>query len=937
MISLKVKTEYSLQSSLIKIKDLISFLCKHNIDVCGICDDELFGVIEFYNECINNNIKPIIGLEINIDDKKVCIYPKNYEGYKKLLKINTTKFERSITEVDLNDDNLLIVIPYKYNDIYELFNKDNTFLGYENEDEKKNTLLLTKKCIPFKSVRTLDKKDIKYLEYLKMLNNNLEYNDDYYEMDINEDDLKRLNAFANLISIDIPKNNRYIPVYINNSKEYLYKLSTAGLNKRLNNKVDDVYKNRLEEELNIINKMGFTDYFLIVYDYVLYAKKNNILVGPGRGSAAGSLVSYAIGITDIDPIKYDLLFARFLNPYRKKMPDIDIDFEDTKRMDVISYVKEKYGFNNVALGITFNSLKSKLVLRDLSKLLKIDEKLFSKFIKEIDANKNLKGNLENEKVKKYLEVYPELKKLYDVSLHLEGLKKNISTHAAGVVICSRPLDEIIPIYNDGEMLKTGIAMEYLEDLGLLKMDILALRNLTVISSITSSIKNIDLNNIDLEDNKTYELFKNADTDDIFQFESKYAKNALSKLNVSNFDELVIAMALVRPGPSSQIDTYIKNKGRKDLGIHPSLESLLTSTNGIIIFQEQVMNILTKIAGYTLYEADSIRIAISKKKEDIINKEEQNFISKAIKNGYEKEFATDLFNQIKRFADYGFNKAHAVSYAMIAYKMAYLKANYPLEFSLAILKDNKDDVTKKRLMNNLKVNNIKILKPNINYSTNEYMLKNNSLLLPFTVVKGLAINVINEIISKREKKYTDIYEFFIKCREVLTQSVYEILVKSGVLDEFKYNKHTLIENYDALLNYAELEDDSASKPLLEEYEEYDDITIREFEKEYFGFYIGNHPCSIYSKVVKVLNTKNYLFKNIKMALLVEKISMIKTKNNEDMCFINASDETGNIELTVFPDVLSNSPNININDIIFIEGKSSKRYDKYQIIVNKIESK
>lgn len=939
LIPIRVITEYSLLKSLIKIDDLIKALKEKHIDICGICDDELYGSIEFYLKCQSNNIKPLIGLEVKIDNHLFYLYAKNYEGYQKLIAINYDK--ENLALEDIIDDNILIVLPNKEIAIYKEFvNKDNIYISYSTNDEKKHALLLTNNIVYSNNIRCLIKEDIKYIDYLKLLGKSFEHTDSDYLLDnIPKDDYEYLLSFSNKIDIKIPFDKRYIPIYRKETNSYLYlsKLAHVGLEKRLNNTVLKEYQERLEEELNIIKDMSFVDYFLIVYDYVLYAKKNNILVGPGRGSAAGSLVSYSTGITDIDPIKYDLSFARFLNPYRKKMPDIDIDFEDSKREVVTNYVKDKYGKDNVALGLTFNTYKARLILRDLAKVFKIDSYVFNRFIKYIDNRKNLKNNKENEIVSKYLSMYSELNDLYDVAIHLEGLKKNISTHAAGVVISSNPLKEIIPVIKDDNINRTGITMDYLEKLGLLKMDFLALRNLTTIKNILEKTDNITFDSIPLDDKKTYELFANGDTDDIFQFESSYAKNTLIKLKPSSFEELSIAMALVRPGPSNQIDLYIENKEKKEVNVHESLKDVLKSTWGIIIYQEQVMKILVKIAGYSEYEADNIRNAISKKKEDIIIKEEENFLNKGLKNGYDKSFLIDLFNQIKRFAEYGFNKAHSVSYSLISYRLAYLKVNYPVYFYITLLSEVKDDMKRKNYLNKLKENGIKILKPNINKANNQFQLKNDYLLLPFNMIKGLNENVINEIINNRKEEYHDIYDFLIKNKNIVNESIYEILVRASVFSNFKMTSKALIEKKYEIFNYASLEDLSFAKPILDIKEEYDNKTLLLDEIKSYGTYLGNHPASIYTRVIKVKDVNKYLFKNIKMALMVEKVTKINTKKGDAMAFVMASDETGNVELTIFPDVFKTVSDLKENEIILLDAKPSKRFDKNQVIVNNIKRK
>ena len=545
IVPLKVTTDYTLLSSLIKVKDLITFCVKKNIKSCAICDTNLFGSIEFYKLCKSNNIKPIIGLEVIFEGKNIYLYAENYKGYQNLLKINTIISERDITYDELKkySKDILIIIPYSSNNLYDKLDiYNNKFIGYSTKDEKKNSLLITNNVVYINDIKMFNKEDIIYTNYLNELSgNNIDFNDRYFNYsNLDSYELNELDKICDLLNVEIPINKRYIPKYKKDidSFEFLSNLALKGLKKRLNNKVSKEYLDRLKYELSVIKKMGFVDYFLIVYDYVLYAKKNDILVGPGRGSAAGSLVSYVIGITDIDPIKYNLLFERFLNYERVSMPDIDIDFDSLKRDDVIEYVKDRYGIYNVAGGMTYTTYKSKLVLRDVSKLLKIDDKILNKFLRVINRNLSLKDNLKNNNIKKYINSYSELKKLYEVSLHLEGLKKNISTHAAGIVISDRSLDEIIPMYKNEEVYLAGVDMSYLEDLGLLKMDFLSLKNLTIINNIITKIPNFKLKDIPLDDKDVYKLFGDANTDGIFQFETYSFKNILPKFEPKNFNELV---------------------------------------------------------------------------------------------------------------------------------------------------------------------------------------------------------------------------------------------------------------------------------------------------------------------------------------------------------------------------------------------------------------
>ena len=937
LIPLKITTEYSLLKSLIKLPDLISFLLENNIKECAICDENLNGFMDFYLKCKENNIKPIIGLDTVYESMHIYVYAKNYLGYQELLKIDYLKDNMNLSY--LENSNLLVIIPFKSIDIYEkLKYKDNIYIGFCNDIEKNNALLICDKIVYVDNVRCLFKKDISYLKYLKMLNDNFVYNDNAYYKTSSFEDIQTTYEFSKQINLEIPFDKKYIPKYNNsdNNYEYLKKLCILGLNKRFNGKVSNKYKERILYELDVINKMGFVDYFLIVYDYVLYAKKNDIFVGPGRGSAAGSLVSYSLGITNIDPIKYDLLFERFLNINRKKMPDIDIDFESDKRINMIEYVKNKYGFDKVAVGLTFNNYKAKLILRDLAKILKVDSNVFDKFIKNINSSLSLKENYQNEKVKKYIEMYSELKNLYDISYHLEGLKKNTSTHAAGVIISSEKLGKIIPISNEDGTLKTGIEMPYLEKMGLLKMDFLALEKLNIISKVSKKIKNFNINNIPLDDKKTLKIFYDADTDDIFQFESSYAKSVLDKLKITSFNELIVSLALVRPGANKQIDEYLKNK-KEGINLTGDLADILGSTYGTIIYQEQVMKIFEKVGGYSLFEADDIRVAISKKKEDIINAQHDKFVSGGIKNGYSKEFVEKLFNKIKEFGGYGFNKSHSVAYALVSYQMAYLKANYPKEFMFYLLENNKDISKCEKILSSLKNSGYKLLKPNINYSIDKYAEKNGYILLPLNIIRGLNDDIISKIIRVRENGFNDIFDFFVKTNSFLNKETYLILIKSGALDIFKINKQTMIKNIDVILNYASIYSDGLGKPILIKYPEYDEATLREFEILSYGMYITNHPCSKYKDVIKVENIKNYLFKNINMVLLIKSIRTIKDKNGGEMAFLECEDETGKVNLTMFSSLYAKNNDLKANELIIVNVKVSKRFDKLNVLVNNIKRK
>lgn len=940
-IPLKVTTDYTLLKSLIKVPNLISFLSEKNIDVCGICDENLYGVLEFYYACKKNNIKPIVGLDVKIDDLNVYLYAMNFDGYKNLLKIHTLKEKNELILDDLSvyKDSILCIVPFKSKELFDklkFFN--NLYISYNNSLERLNALTITSNVLYINDLKALKKDDVLFFAYLDKLRKEEVgmYEQNYYfAPDI---DLGKIDEVISLLNLELEFNKKYIPKYKDNidSSSFLHDLCFKGLTKRLNGKVPDIYLKRLNYELKIINEIGFVDYFLIVYDYVLYAKRHDILVGPGRGSAAGSLVSYSIGITEIDPLKYNLLFERFLNPERVTMPDIDVDFDALKREEIIEYVRNRYGDKNVALGLTFTTLKSKLVLREIGKLLKINDTLLDNFIKCINGNICLKDNLTNENIKKYLNNYNELKKLYNISMHLEGLKKNTSTHAAGVVISSTNLDEIIPIHYENNTLITGVTMDYLESIGLLKMDFLALKNLTTIKNILDEVGKDALKNIDLNDKAVLNLFCTGKTEGIFQFETSLMRNLIRKLKPSSFNDLVASLALGRPGALEEADEYIARKnGKKEITyIHKDLEPILKDTYGIILYQEQIIAILGKIGGYSLAEADIIRRAISKKKESVINAEKEKFINGAISKGYDRSVATLIYDLIVKFASYGFNKAHSVAYARISYDMAYLKVKYPEYFIIEMI-NNKDNEKFAKLVLFLKNKGIKLEKPDVNLSHNKFYISGKELIMPLWQIKGIPENLSEKIIENRKDGYTDFFDFVCKNKKILNENILNTLIKAEALRSFNLNERTLVENIAVALNFAEIDDELIKRPVIIELDDYSDEVKRNNELESFGYFITNHPASKYQNVMKLEMLEKYLFKNIKCVVLVNRISNIKTKKNENMAFISASDETGTCDFTIFPKNMNLINDLKIGDLVEINGNVSKRFDKVSIIVNNIK--
>ena len=972
--SLYVKTNYSLLSSLVSIDNLILYAVEHKLSALAICDDNMTSTKIFYDKCIKNNIKPIIGLDLKYNNSNILMYAKNFIGYQSLIKLSTISSERDITITDLEtyNNDVVVVLPYKdfalYNELTRLYN--NLYIGVLNKIEEKESYKVTKNVVFINKVLYLNKEHEKYLKYLFMIRDSKTIADDVTFKDnynymllsdaislVSNETLNNTNVIADMCNLELSKRDDLLPVYDTNidSDQYIVKLSVAGLNKRLGGNVSDVYKKRLIYELDVIKRMGFSNYFLVVYDFIKYAKKNNILVGPGRGSAAGSLVAYSLGITEIDPIKYDLLFERFLNPERVSMPDIDTDFPDIYRNNIIEYVRNKYGEKRVSGIITFGTMAAKLVLRDVGRVLNIPPKTIDTLCKKIptvtkDKLKDFYDRDEN--FRNIINSSDKLMLLYEISTLIEGFPRHISTHAAGVVMSRIDLDRIIPLVRNNDMYISGYTMEYLEELGLLKMDFLGIKNLTTIMNIIADIESslgikINFSDIPLDDPDALKLFETADTCGIFQFESEGMKNFLRKLRPNTIYDIFAAIALFRPGPAVNIDSYIRRKhGLEQVTyLDPCLEGILSSTYGIIIYQEQIMQIANVMAGFSYGEADILRRAMSKKKLDLLKGEEIRFIEGSVTRGHKEEDAKRVFDLILNFANYGFNKSHSVSYAIVAYKMAYLKAKYPKFFFSNLLSSViGSEVKTIEYINEARKLGINVILPDINRSTNKYEVVDNGILFPLSNIKNVGIVTCKDIINSRGDGFSDIYDCFSKIlSRNVNKSTLEALIDVSCFDSFGYNKKTLYYNLDNLINYAtltkDLDPDLVIKPDIEIMDEFSKGELLSNEKASLGFYLSSHPTTIYksrtSNVVNLADIKNYFGKRVELLVMIDKVRVVNTKNNDKMAFYLASDDTAQTDLTLFPKAYEKYKDIDKGEIVLVKGEVQRRFDKYQIIVNEIK--
>lgn len=733
-----------------------------------------------------------------------------------------------------------------------------------------------------------------------------------------------------------------LPKASDNELEELFNQSRDGLNKRLANlSVDrDVYFNRLDFELEVIKNMGFPGYFLIVSDFIKWSKNNGIPVGPGRGSGAGSIVAWSLYITDLDPIRFGLLFERFLNPERISLPDFDIDFCQHRRDEVIKYVQEKYGEDRVAQIITFGKLQARVVLRDVGRVLQIPYGQIDKIAKLVPFNAvnpvSLGQAIEMEPMlKAAAKEDPEIDKLLNIALKLEGLHRHASTHAAGLVIGDRPLQEIVPLYSDDKsnMLVIQYSMKYAETAGLVKFDFLGLKTLTVIDHAIELIhKNnpsFDINTISLDDSKVFEILGKGQSTGIFQFESAGMKDALRKMRPDSFGDMIALGALYRPGPMDNIPTYIacKHNVQQPDYLHPSLEGILKETFGVIIYQEQVMQIAQVLAGYSLGSADLLRKAMGKKIKAEMDDQRQIFVSGAIKNNIDEAQASYIFDLVAKFAGYGFNKAHATAYALISYQTAYLKANYLLEFLTASLNLEIDDTDKLNIFQQeAKSFGIKILPPDINLSQSYFSIENGAIRYGLGGLKSIGVQAMELLCQEREEhgKFEDIFDFAKKVSaKILHKRSLETLIKAGAFDSLNSNRQQLFTAIDILSNYNNMlskeknsnqlslfgaKSTEQYKPSLPKIEDWDDNKKVIYEFEGLGFYLSSHPLDQYKDILdqtSIVTSDHLKNEHIMGYTIVELAGMIissKARVSPKGRYMQAilSDCYGSVEISFFDD-------------------------------------
>lgn len=1008
---LYVQTEYSILQSACRLEPLFVRLREDGVSACAIVDEgTMYGTIKFYKGCLKNNIKPIIGLKVNYiyNDEKdtILLYAMNEFGYKNLLKISsrmslnygTVDFEylqkaslgllaiipfteSMLYKYHLRTDDIAInskldLLRYTYDVLYIGLDIKDTFNDLMFDDVYNFYSVKNYKMVALPKVSFLEEDDFDAYITLKSIKNGgklynpLKGEEKHFLHETNHLEylyqgypslIEEINNIVKMCNLEIEFGKYQLPEYDCNlnANEYLKSLCTVGLNKRLQNLTYNYnansYYNRLNYELDTIKEMGFADYFLIVYDYVKFAKKSGIYVGPGRGSAPASLVSYTLGITDIDPLYHNLLFERFLNKERISMPDIDIDFPDDRRDEVIRYVGKRYGKERVAHILTFGTFKVKMALNDVARVYKLPEERLRQITKCLSSVMQGKKAYtmtlsdaisESIDLQQLIDDYDDIRRVIKIASKIESIPRNISTHAAGIVITKYDLVNYTAL-DDGldDIYQTQYEASDLEELGLLKMDFLGLKNLTNIARTIELINKDDPDFVlpkEENDFETFRMLANGDVSGVFQLESSGMRKVIMNLKTSSLEDITQALALYRPGPMDIIPDFIKRKFGEEKVIypHPDLESILKETYGTIVYQDQIMLIACKFAGYTLGRADILRRAVSKKKKEVLEKERVSFVEASMNKGYSQDVANNIYDYIVKFADYGFNKAHSVAYAKVAYITAYLKRHYFAYYfstlmtsfmgsSTNVLEYTKEASAKKVLT----------YPPSINVSEDIFTVVNNSIYFPLSIIRGLGTVKTKEILEERSKgKFSSFEDFIIRTKDILAISLIENIIYSGALDEFGLTKQAMIESYLSIIEQNTYTFIEGVLKLDYTNDEYSYGILQEKELEVIGINLRYNffkQCEhFYTKynLTKICEIKES--RNVRTMGFIKRVKEIETKQKEKMAFVELGDDTSTIELVFFPKNYKESLPLKNGMILMVAGNVQKR-TTLQVVVDYIK--
>ena len=1022
-IPLRTTSQYSLLEGAMQIESIVNKAINHKIPAIGLTDrNNLFGALEFSEKLIEKGIQPIIGCNLSFYNQKmdgsiVCL-AKNEEGYKNLIRLSSELFLSNDDEKlklsklsDFNEGLILLSggygglinnylkfglkkdaleLTHKLKKIFQdrlyieiqRMGKDDFEIDLLDISNDLNLPIVASNSIFFESKDRFTSHDalIAIKESTTVNNSNRETltNEFYFKSpeeminlfedmpDAINNSLEIAHRTAFKVSKSDPRLPRFSGLDSQGETDELVHQAKEGLKVKIqenNISNEEIYWDRLKTELDIIISMNFPGYFLIVADFIKWSKSKNIPVGPGRGSGAGSLVAWALTITDLDPIKFNLIFERFLNPERISLPDFDIDFCQDRREEVIEYVQDKYGKDSVAQIITFGSLQSRAVLRDVGRVLGLPYGQVDRICKLVPNNpanpttlsEAIDGDI---RIREERDNDDDIASMLKIGLELEGLYRNASTHAAGLVIGDEPLQNIVPLYRDprSEMPVTQFNMKWVEAAGLVKFDFLGLKTLTVIDKAINLIKqkkdiDIDISKIPLDDKATYELLGTGNTIGIFQLESSGMQDVLRNMQPDCFEDIIALVALYRPGPMDNIPKYIACKKGDDKPdyMDDSLEKILKETYGVIIYQEQVMQTAQILSNYSLGEADILRRAMGKKIKSEMDAQKERFISGAIKNGINEKKADYIFEQVAVFAGYGFNKSHAAAYALIAYQTAYLKTHFPEFFitaSMSLEKDNTDKLSV--FVNDAKKMGIKILPPDINKSKMDFDVEENDIRYGLGAIKNTSqkdmIQINDEV--HQNGNFKDLYDFAQRLdASVLSKKNLEFLAYSGTFDAIENNRNKVYQSINILssISNAAMEKNSNNQDYLfdDEFENFGHIPLPEvdnwtnsesLEKEFtaIGFYLSGHPLNEYEQIIKDKKIKYYSDINssetkYKIAGTISYVKERKSQRGRNFAFVGLTDENNQFEITLFSDVLFKVRNFLIPGLSIIAEVETQRND------------
>lgn len=1013
----QIVTGADLLRGITKLNHLAPLLKRRGAKVAAIVNSKMYGVRSFYKVMKKYDIHPVFGLSMHIaigDDQVLFayIYAENEIGFQNLLKMSSAVSIRDNNELPLQwlkaysagcivvlamthstwegarDEETLEQLVAHCTDAVVTVGIERTG-GHIHADEseiERVASIFDLKIAAIYEARFLNKEDAFAYEVASAIRfghklgegKTSDHKDAYLpdESELKEwfagkeHWLKLTETLMECCTATLPERKQLMPIYPvpenGCTDAFLKTRSETGLLNRLG-RIDEQYRKRLDYELQTIKQMGYADYFLIVEDFMNYAAQQKILTGPGRGSSAGSLVAFALRITDVDPIQYGLIFERFLNPYRVTMPDIDIDFADNRRTEVINYVANKYGKTNVAQIITFGTLSAKSVARNAARVFGFSMEEIGFLANEIPNRRGItlrKAYEESASLRDWIAMAPERLQWYESALTLEGLPRNASTHAAGVVMSPKSLVDTVPLQDGGDgIYLTQWSMNDVEEQGLLKMDFLGLRNLTLLDRIRAMIAydkkvHINFEAIPLNDLKTFELFQKGDMTGIFQFESDGMRRTLKLIRPTRFEDLFAINALFRPGPMDNIPLYAKRKVEKEeiSYIHPSLAPILEETYGVIVYQEQILQIAVQFANYTFGEADLLRRAISKKNRVVLDEERLTFVSRALANRQEEKIATEIYDLIVKFADYGFPKSHAVAYSLISYRLAFLKANEPAYFYAALLSATTGHNEKiANLIREAKGRGIEVLPPSIGRSKYNYTVEQGRIRMGLSSISGVTRNFYRVLDDARKEgsHWKTIFDFACALGGThFTVKTVNPLIKAGALDEFGETRAVLLASIDAAHAHALFihpdngedlfmnEFSSIASPKYSPAGDLPHLLKLEYEREVLGFYLSEHPAStikknaseLYYDISSIDDVPDRTF--IKVVGLITEIKRIRTKKGEAMAFVTLQDDTGTLSCTFFPKQYTLWIALLVEkNMIHVEGTIERRKGTLQILVQK----